>query len=371
MKKQILILVLAIFAIGFTSTAFGQNLGGVPICPDPTPLDATCNTTNGLAPIPGVEYPYTVEVPSPTTGTKSFTWFVTQDQNFITAGAITAAAEANDGTGAHIFQTGTGYNNPTTGTASIDITWKYWAHDPDHPVFLVIYVENDECPTDNIKVYIIIPRHSFTLDIVNIAEDGSAQANDYATCVSPVASASYNVATGQVLMDYGINYMYFAVTAANFTHSWLPSFQTGGAGLANSRTVAVHTASPADAQAGIWFAMTETAAGSNLWTTTTPVNATGGSVGGEGQCLIVRVTVSNNQSETLVDAPISLAVDGIMYDPANSNYANTDLGDLHHGNCTIDGFTNDIVTQVLSPRPRINDLTPPATDDFVPTNSQP
>lgn len=361
MKKQLLILLVA-FMASIAATYAQPNVTGSPICPDPTPLDATCANDNGLSPIPGVEYTYTVEVPTPLSGDRSFTWFVTTDQTFINASAIVAAVETNAGTGDHIFQTGTGYNDPSTGTASIDITWKYWTHDPANPVFLVIYVENSDCPTDNIQVYIIIPRHSFTLDIANIAADGTAQGDLYATCVAAIAGAVY--VGGTVEMDYGINYMFFAVTAANFTHSWLPSFQTGGADLTGSRDVtAVHWAYPAEAVSGTWTAMTESA--TNEWTTTTPVLATNSTVGAEGECIIVRITIANNQAQTITDAEISLAVDGVMYDPENSNYANLALGDLHYADCAVDGFTNDIATQVLSARPDIQAVDPAP---FVPKN---
>ena len=371
MKKQILILVLALFAIGFSSTAFGQDLTDPPICPNPIPLTG-CAATNGLAPQAGIEYTYTVTVPTPVSTDKEFTWFVTTDKTFITAGAITAAAEANDGLQAHIFSTGTGYNDPLTGTTSIDVTWKYWTHDPANPVFLVIYVDNDVCTNDNIQVYIIIPSHSFTLDIANIAIDGSAQADLYATCVAPVGSALWVPGPGPegtVQMDYGTNYMFFTVSAANFFHSWLPSFQTGGADLTGSRDVtAVHWAYPTATGNGTWTAMTESA--TNLWTTATPVEApSNGTVGAAGQCIVVRITIANNQAETITDAEISLAVDGIMYDPTvpvgDDHYATATLGDLHYDGCVVDGFTNDVKTQVLSPRPDIHVGTPAP---FVPKN---
>lgn len=362
MKKQLLILVLAIFALGFSTSTFGQapNLTGAPSCPPVLPL--VCTDDNGLEPIVGQTYNYTVTIGNPPSGTNSFHWFVTTDQGFITPTGITAARELGDGSGPHILLGGAGYNDPANGAATISMSWKYWTHNPANPVFLVIYVENEVtggCTTDNIQVYIIIPSHSFSLDIANIDANGAAQGDLYATCVAPVQSATYDVGSGTVLMNYGTNYMFFAVTAGNFFHSWLPSFQTGGAGLANSREVtAVHWAYTDEAVTGTWTAMAETAPGSNLWTTSTPVEApSNGTVGAEGLCIVVRITITNNQTPTLLaNDPITLAVDGVMYDASadpGDEYLTAALGDLDDATCALDGFTNDIATQVLSPRPDI------------------
>lgn len=375
MKKQILVLLTIFLATVSVTLAQAPNLGGAATCPAPTPINTTCIAADALHPIPGTPYDYEVNVPTPT-GTKYYDWFVTQDMNFITTSSLTGAIEANNGTGAHIQATGTGYNDPGTpptpgsGTNTINITWKSFVHDATAPVFLVIYVKNEDgCTTDNIQVYIIEPRHAFTLDIANIGIDGSAQANLYGTCVSPIFGAQYNVGTGEIEMDYGVNYIFFIVNAANYTESWLPSFQIGGAGIAGTRVVtAVDWAYPADAQTGTWQNMTGDGTGTN-WTTTTEVveAQVGTTVGSTGECIIVRVTVDNNKAETITDAVVSLAVDGVMLNPATNDYSNASLGDIHYADCTIDGFTNDVISQTLTARPDIQDATtPPAGDDFVP-----
>lgn len=375
MKKQILFL-FVIFLTSVTVTlAQAPNLGGAATCPTPTPVNTTCIAADALHPIPGSPYDYTVNVPTPT-GTKYYDWFVTQDMNFITASSLTTAIEANNGTGAHIQATGAGYNDPGTpptpgtGTNTINITWKSFVHDPTAPVFLVIYVKNEDgCTTDNIQVYIIEPRHAFTLDIANIGINGAAQPDLYGTCVSPVVSAVYDPGLTQVVMDYGVNYVFFTVIAANFTESWLPSFQIGGAAIGvDSRIVtAVDWAYPAEAQSGTWHLMTGDAAGINWTTAAEDVEAQGGTtVGLAGECIVVRVTIDNNKSETITDAVVSLAVDGRMLNPATSDYSNAALDDIHYADCSIDGFTNDVISQTLTARPDVQDATPPATDDFVP-----
>lgn len=373
MKKQILILVLLITSF---SVAFAQapTITGAADCP--TPNAVVCLSADALHPVPGNPYNYQVDVPTPPTGTKTYNWFVTQDQQFINNSTLTTLIEANDGSGTHIQATGVGYNNTGTGTNTISITWKSFTHDPAQPVFLVIYVENDACPTDNIRVYMIQPLHAFTLDLANLATDGSAPGATYDVCVAPVSGATYDVGTGTVLMEYGVNYMFYAVSAANFTDSWMPSFQPAGAGLRDTRVItAVEWAYPTDAVANAnWHATT---AAGGIWTSTDPVEVqgTGNTVGQAGECIVVRMTITNNRVETTVAEPITFAVDGVMLDPVNNNYTNAAaFGDIHFdenpvGNICpwFDGFTNDIVTQNLAPRPQIDAINP---TPFVPDDHQ-
>jgi len=371
MKKQILFLAFFVLALIFagTSSVLGQNLTGVAECATPTPINTTCIAADALHPVPGTDYEYEVVVPTPAGGSFTYHWFVTQDQTFITASALSATPEAVGGT--HIFAAGTGYNSGTNTSEKMTITWKSFTHDAANPVFLVVYVENTvTCLTDNIEVYIIEPKHAFTLDIENLAADGTKQADGYGTCVSPIVSATYNAS--KVEMDYGTNYMFFTVNAANFTGSWQPSFQTSGAGIAGSRAVtAIDWAYPADAQSGTWnttvsgSANNFTAAGATV--TNVAAKATGGTVGAAGECIVVRVTVDNNQAETITDAEVTLAVDGVTANPADGTYTNRTYADINDSDCTDDSFTNDVATQNLNPRPNINEVTP-AAPAFVPTN---
>jgi hypothetical protein len=384
MKKQILILI--IFLVSTVTIAFAQ----VPVLTDdptcPTPVAVTCLTPDALHPVPGNPYTYEVLVPTPADGNRTYRWFVTQSQNFITSGAITATIELADGTGDHVQAAGQGvvppngfYNDQANGTDQISVIWKSFTHDPALPVFLVIYVTNDDCASDNIRVYMIQPMHAFTLDIANLAIDGSAPGDLYPVCVAPVAGATYSVANNQVEMDYGINYTFYAISAANFTDSWMPSFLPGGAALRDTRVIInVEWAYPADAQANTnWHSTTENST-TGVWASTdaVEVQASGVStVGQDGECIVVRVTIENNRVETLVPENITLAVDGVMLDPVNNNYTNsTAFGDIHYAANPVgdvcpwyDGFANDIATQVLSPRPAITPVDP---TPFVNTDSQ-
>lgn len=359
MKKQILILVLALFAITYSSSVFGQDvLTGAADCPTVNAL-SNCGTTDPLNPQAGILYNYSVTV-EPVSSDPDFHWFVTTDPNFITASAITANREIGNGTGPHILAAGTGYNDPATGLANINMTWKYWVHDPDAPVFLVIYAEATAgCLNDNIQAYVIIPQHSFTLDIQSIAVDGSE--STIGQCVDDIASAVWSA--GTIQMDYGTNYLFFTVTAANFNDSWLPSFQVTTSGSRTVTAVEYNTPAGAQTDAG-WVGSTLTG---STYTATAPVDVNA-VVGNEGNCIVVRVTVANNQNVTEVAENVSLAVNGIMWD--GTGYTDPDYADLDHATCQPVAF-EDIATQSIEPRPVITDTTPPAGDNFVPKNDQP
>ena len=379
MKKQIFILSMFTLAMLFAGVrVYGQdkpNLGGTApiVCLKPTEISCI-DADEGLNPIPGTEYEYTVDVPSPSNGVFTYHWFVTTDKNFIDDGVLTVNREAIGE--AHVAAAGPGYNDPLTGTNTVKITWKSFQHDPANPVFLVIYVENTvTCKTDNIEAYIIEPQHSFILEIANIDNVGGSQDPNYATCVSPIesATASLNGTDYELDMNYGTNYLFYIVSAANYTNSWMPEFRVTGDGIggAGTRTVEVDWAYPDDSRSDNWVNLAES---DGIWSSTTPVEAQGGTtVGEDGECIIVRVTVNNNREETIADALITLAVDGIMFDENDATgdgYSTAALGDLHHEaigtECPVtDGFTNDEVTQILSPRPNINSV-PPTPDPFIP-----
>lgn len=397
MKKQIFILVILVLATFASITeSYGQpiGLGGTPASTalaTAKPIIAVCSTTNGLAPLAGISYTYTVKVPTPP-GTKKYHWLVTKDKTFINAGSFNPNAETVGAVGSAILAKGIGYDALTLAQTSIDITWDYFVHDDNNPVFLVVYVTNTDaatCNTNNLEVYIIKPAHSFTLDIANLKSDGSILAdNGNGPCAASVASAVYNVASKEVLMNYGVNYLFFSVTAANFKDSWLPSFKVSGTGItsaAGNRSVtAIDWQYLADATTAIGWKTTTLTNALDVYTgagaEATPVSAitAGATVGSTGESIIVRVTVDNGKIETITKDAITLAVNGIMKDPAGSAgtfYTNALLGDVHDQESAVvadpcpwvDGFVNDKVTQYIIPRPDIQEVTP-ATPAFIPKN---
>lgn len=382
MKKLILILFVALMA------NLGEVWGQLPVtppaltspasyCVSAIPVEASCVPAAGpLNPIPGTLYTYTVTI---TNGGTSPTihWFVTDNPQFIVNGILTGDIEVV-GTSPYLMATGATYNVPGNTTPTVDITWQSIPAATD--IFLVTYVTNDAGCTDNIKVYKIEPVHLFTLDIDALAADGTVSTTN-SDCVSPVQGAAYNSTSGEVEMDFGVNYVYFVVNAANWAHSWLPSFSVAATNMSASATLAVDWAyfDEASGLGAVWNSTTP--AGGGIFNADDPVlPLTGGAtgVGAAGECIVVRLTVDHNLNETLADIEIDFAVDGIMYDQVAANYTNALLGDIHYTSgpggvppCPwYDGYTNDTHEYTLTLRPTVDDATPPVGDDFIPTNAE-
>jgi hypothetical protein len=364
MKKQLfLILLIAFFAISLSST-FGQVT-----CPVPRTVDPICLPSDALHPVAGTPYNYVVSVPTPL-GTKEYTWFVTQDPAFIAAGVLTAIREFPIPS-LHIAATGSGYNDPLTGSNTLSITWKSFVPDPLLPVFVIINVKNtastpDACVSQNMKVFKILPVNAFTLDIANVNAAGVSQAYETPIdrCIHDVVTATYNATAPEgVLYDFGIDYLYYVITAANFSTSWKPSAQLTGVN-AQETVTAVEWARPTDFAFATPHAM-PLAAGTYTSTDPVLVLAASGFVGAAGECILIRVTIDHTnaalQYQGLTDEVITLAVDGIT-----ALTATPPIPDVHYSstlpvanaNCGLpDGFLFDKAQQTLKPRP---DITAPA-----------
>lgn len=378
MKKQILLLVMALFAISM-SNAYGQIT-----CPVPRAIDPTCLPNDALHPLPGVLYNYTINVPTPV-GAKEYIWFVTQDKKFIDpATGLTSNRELTSGD--FLAAVGAGYNDPAAAGVTLELTWKSFTYDPAKPVFVVVQVKSTvagSCSPNNLKVYKIMPVFAFTLDIANVQSKATAAyETNTSRCISPIVSADYDVATDGVLYDFGTDTLFYVVTAANFSTSWRPSLQ-------------IDAINPLETVVSVdWFRPTDAALATpkpmplvsgNLYTATDPVLAldASGTVSIAGECILIRVvidhTTATTQYEGIVDELIIVAVDG-----------KTDLaavlpavprGDIHFsslvGGATAaadcgkeDDFRNDVATQTLVARPDIQSATPavpgPGNSPFLP-----
>jgi hypothetical protein len=374
MKKQILILIMALIAISF-STAYGQV----------APRGITCLSADALHPVAGQAYNYTITVPNPVAGTKNVLWFVTQDVNFITSGSLTLNREAVNGN--LLAAAGAGYGVSTAGQFTMSLTWKNITYNPANPIFVVMNVINDDgsCSPNNLKVYQILPQNTFTLDIANINEVGTTLGLDYGLnineCISNIVSAAYNIGTQRVEYDYGADTLMYEVVAANWTGQWKPSVQLTG--IDPNETVTVQWS---DVRA---FTTVHPMAGSAVGTGATPAVYTSAdnvtpitpgnpAVGPAGESIFIRVildhTVAPLMYEGLTDESIALAVDGVIYSetvPGNNTWTVPGLGDVHYANtqltagppptCSplvVDLFDNDIATQTVKARPEVNASSP-------------
>uniref|UniRef100_UPI0032169473 hypothetical protein n=1 Tax=uncultured Draconibacterium sp. TaxID=1573823 RepID=UPI0032169473 len=353
-------------------------LTGTPTCATVTNLTCTGNIDE-LHPQAGLSYNYDVTVPANST----VHWFVIANDNGvmpslgnIQANIGTNVDDAGDGTGSFIL-TSTNYNT-TSNTTQTSVTWK--AFDGlTQQVLLVAYVVDVDGCTDNIELYRILPVPAFTLDVNAIAqagtEVGAAQSNTAEDCVSPIESATYTPSgdplntPGELVADYGENWVYFTVTAANFTHSWQPTFNITYTGT-QGEVLEAAWAYPADALANTdWNTISSfdgTTPATEVLHSGTVIGTSVGADDGTGECIVVRVRVDHGTEpeNAVTDQTVRLAVNGFMYDQSGANYTNALYEDLHYADTNsdtycndTDGFTNDWVEYRLTPRPQIINAT--------------
>lgn len=364
MKKQILsfvIIALALFASisSVNGADYTKNLTGAGAIYCTPALPLACTTDNELNPIPGKSYTYNVTVPA----TSTVLWFVTDQASVIdgTGAAPVIQADRDAAPGDYILTASAGiYNSAINTNASIQMSWKYFDGNATQVLLVAVVSDASGC-TNNVEVYRIKPAFAFTLDIASIFDTGAVGAEE---CLSPVESATYNGTN--LTTNYGENWVFFSVNAANFVHSWQPSFTvvgyTGGGGTAIVPAADIQWAYPADAKADLaWKAVT------------VPVAAqAGGAVGAAGECIIVRVRVdhANNGNINPATAPVlTFGVNGVMYNFPTTNYANaglTDLDNIATAPCT--NTVTDQATYTLTARPQITTATGTPLLNFEPKN---
>ena len=388
MKKQILILFLAVFALGATQAYAQAELPYLP----PTPIDVNCiDLDNPLTPVPGRPYTYQVDVPTPE-GTKTYHWFVTQDTQFIVDGDLYINSDGTvEPEGDNILASGSAwYDDPghTESTNEITLTWQSFTLNPGQFVFVVIYVTNndgDGCETDNLKVYRIQPLHAFTLTLGNVYFNDDAGVDDFEAsitftpeiCVDDVQSAvfdpDYDDGNGGVVYDYGQNEFYFAVAAANFsgpfqlaaTFEGLQAATPGGTtdqsatiywGTVLSDVITAETGGLSIDDGAPVLMQFETQTGSYG-------EADVATADDAAFMVYFKVVVDHNQFEATASVEYTLVLDGVLADGEDATgdptYGAHDdangLGDLRQDDCSRDAFHNRIA-QLLLPRPTVESV---------------
>jgi len=351
MKKQILFLSFFILAFVFAGTkSYGQVtytkvLGGAPAVATPTVLG--CAVENELQPLPGKSYNYSVTAPA---GSKIL-WFVT-DQNTIidgTAAAPVIQPSRDTAPGTYILTAGSQYNDANNTTATIAMSWKSF-DGAAKQVVLVAHVTDASGCTNNVEVYRIVPSFAFTLDMIALLDAGTAGGTE---CISPVESATYNGT--DVAINYGENWVFYSVNAANFVNSWMPTFTvlgyTGGGGTGVVPVGDIQWAYAANAQS-------TTAADWHPVTDPVMAQAAGGAVGAAGETIVIRVRIDHATNENdAANSVLTFGVDGVMFDPAAlaaAAYTNATLKDLDGGAtapCT--NTQTDQADYILTPRPAV------------------
>lgn len=402
MKKQFLILILFVAAIvAGTSSAKAQTLSALlDSCIIPTPLD--CDSASALRPAPGESYTYTISSDDYAgSGAELVHWFVI-DYNDLTANSdsiinsvgdvthLSTYIDAGDGTDEFLLTSGSSYNidfgasTPNT-SDSVTLSWQYFDGQAN-VVLLVAYVEDAVNCTNNMEVYRIIPEPAFTLDIAAYDEDLDIYARDTANpadeCASPIESAWYVPAAdpaspgqGTLNVDYGENWVYFVVNAANFVDSWMPTFQFNYDGLGGNAILSADwTYYTGETSATGWNSIDVTT-GVTTYVVggggdeTGPTNAQGDgiSVGAAGECIVVRVGIDHGQTdENLVTRRLTVSVNGTMYDPAattaGTEYDNATLDDFGPDQDATPGCDqvdfDDTSVFDITPRPEVQPVDP-------------
>jgi hypothetical protein len=347
MKK----LILLVLATGmFAASGFAQAVTGS------APRPVNCSD-DPLHPIAGKSYDYSA-ILNPAGGTAY--WYATKSTTFVTAGARVATEIPADGVS--IVSGATNYRTNDAPASSPNKTTLTWTSDgikgvdaTTNPLFMIMEYKGAANCANNMKVYQILPKNAFTVDILNL-DDKALTPLAYGTnanqCYADIASATF-VAPNMVY-DYGVNKLYFEVVAANFSGSFTPSFQLQG--LKTGQSALVEWTVDKTFASGLSALGTAQAA-----TTGTTLNFAGASVAtsitntSAGVSVYVRVTVSNGLYEGLSSDNVNLAVEAVN--------ASGDA-DIDNATCAIPASTyEDVATQVLNARPTVtND---PTTGTFV------
>ena len=350
MKKQVFILFFP--ALIASSLAYGQAL------PGSAPRGIIC-VDGPLNPIPGKEYTY--QATSNQTG--NYTFWATKDVNFIStvAGVTSNNIATRLTTPVNLIAASANYATPAV-TDNVKITWSdavLSATTAASPTFVA--VNQDGTCTNNFKVWAIIPVKAFTVDIRNMANTTVtplAYGANEDQCYDIVRGAVYNTGQGKVEYNFGKQVLYFEVIAANFTSSWIPTFNLSA--LGNGQTAVIEWA----------YDKTFTNPGTPVVVLSgvpspTPV-ATSQLSTTDGVSIYVRVTISNNTFEGIAPTAITLAVDGVnsVGDWDIENNTLTNPGPIC--NATTGADQMDVATQTINPRPTITPggTTPP----FAPGN---
>lgn len=351
-------LILSLLVTGMVATTAVAQNAVTGTAPKPT----TC-VNDPLHPIAGKPYDYSA-ILNPTGGTTY--WYATKSTTFVTAGARTAVEIAADGTA--IVTGATNYRTLGAGAASPNTTNVTWTSaglkgvdDSANPLFMVLEYKGAGTPScsNNIKVFQIIPKNAFTVDITNVkSSDLSPLAYGVTDtqCYADIADAKFDVPSKKMVFDYGVNKLYFEVIAANFTGTFTPSFKLSG--LKTGQKALVEWTVDKTFASGLAALGAEQSA-----TTGTTLDFAGVAVTADpsikdmtkGVSIYVKVTVKNGLYEGLTDDNVTLAVEAV-----NAN----NEADIDNATCAAPATTfEDTAVQTLNLRPTVTG--DPATGAFV------
>ncbi|MCX6220396.1 MAG: hypothetical protein NTZ69_05355 [Bacteroidia bacterium] len=351
--KQLILLVLLTGMVA--TSAFGQATTGS------APRPITC-TDDPLHPMAGKPYDYSA-ILAPAAG--STYWYATKSTTFVTAGARVATEILTSAT--TILSTATNYRIAGAAATSPTKTKVTWASevlkgvDATNPLFMVLEYTGSGTPScsNNMKVYQILPKNAFTVDILNLNNSTKAPLAYGTTdtqCYADIASAKYDAPSSKMVFDYGINKLYFEVVAANFTGSFTPSYKLTGLKTGQSALVEWTTDKTlASGLTALGAAQTATTGATLSFTGTAVTPDPLVTDMTKGVSIYIRVTVTNGLYEGLTNDAVTLSVEAV-----NIN----NEPDIDNATCAAPASTyEDTAVQTLNMRPTVtND---PATGAFV------
>lgn len=379
MKKQILIFVfLALAVFVGVNKSYGQLPRSTKVV---DPLSCTTNATF-LNPVAGVPFVYSMDGTTGPEQVSQWQWFATKDPNIMTASGTFTTNKLTVSPG-QLLDASANYNNGLGASASVTITWTpeilsntQYQGTPSisafpSPTFVVGYGQGVNC-ADNIKIYEINPMKNFIVDIAPIVPgtltSTATWGGTVSSCVASVVSATYTA--GNLVMDYGVNTLYFEIGAANFVKNFHPTLSLISGLTAPQSAVVTLFPTLADAVAGTNATGTTTwSGGAATWDTGKEFAASNSADVANGVSLFVKVVITNSTFESLAAQPFVLAVDARDND-------NTGIWDMEDDDCVTASATNaadqiDQATHVVTPRPTIIGANVPDANTTDPNNLVP
>lgn len=336
MKKQLLLIVfLALFA-GISS------------------VNAQC-VGNGFNPSAGVPYVYDVTIAgNGYTGIGTYDWYVTQDVNILT----NIIPEVN---GFFTVDAGAGlstYHAAGATTNQIGLTWTTLATSSPTPFYLVLrYNEANTnaapgCSAENIRVWQINPINTFLLAITGSTSTGTPfdPANQ---CAAPLTGAVVTPGLpSTVEYTYGINTLYYLVTASGASGTWTPSIRIPALAGLNQNYAGVEWSADLTGL-GVWnsFDLPASPVGNTAggdFTSTVLANITDPVA---GTPILIRVKIDNVNWETLANQPINVGIDGLLPTGMSDIWGGT--GPLPDPCAQADPFAKNATYTILA-RPTVN-----------------
>ena len=355
MKKQFLTLGLFLLAV---VAGINESSAQTKAVTWSTPKALSC-TTDALHPVAGKKYTYEADVVNdPTeTATEKGSWrfWATTNPDFIVNDVF------NYGTALTVapnkLLTASSDYNVELGQAAADTDGKIelsWTSgllnsiiNTDDSLYVVAYYENAAGCTDQANVWLIDPKNYFIVDIIAMDVTSPLTSKD-AYDVTPTSCVDYiesmKMRSGKLVYDYGDNYVYFELIAANFTDYWIPEFRLDGLNAVQDAVYEFTYDTPDN-----WDATT---VWSPLVSGTTHIEPDG-TYTDAGVSVFVRVRVDHNTYENLNGQTLTMYLDGKLadgtYDAVNADCTDPKAAD-----------EGDSASTTLTPRPENGDTNMPA-----------